>query len=68
MECNRLIKAILKNNNINCTQNVFEIFCLFANGILSFNDVLEASKKDNINFKEMCEENGFNFEMIANRQ
>ena len=58
MECNRLIKAILKNNNINCTQN----------GILSFNDVLEASKKDNINFKEMCEENGFNFEMIANRQ
>lgn len=67
MECNKLIKKILTDNNIQCTENVFGIFCLFANGVMSFDDVLQASKEDNINFKAMCEENGFDFNMIANR-
>lgn len=68
MECNKLIKKILTDNSIQCTENVFGIFCLFANGIMSFDDVLDASEKDNIDFKAMCEDNGLSFEMIANRQ
>lgn len=67
MECNKLIKSVL-STNVNCTQNVFEIFCLFANGIMSFEDVLDAAKRDNIDFRALCENCNVNYELISNRE
>lgn len=67
MECNRLIKKIL-STNVNCTENLFGVFSLFANGIMTFEDVLEAAKQDNIDFKALCENCNVNFQKIANRE
>lgn len=67
MECNKLIKQIL-TTNVKCTENVFGVFSLYANGIMTFDDVLRASKEDNINFKELCDNCGVDYNLIANRQ
>lgn len=67
MECNKLIKAILKTN-VNCTENVFGVFCLFANGIMNFEDVLKAAKQNNIDFVALCENCNVDYELIANRK
>ena len=67
MECNKLIKTILKTN-VNCTENVFGVFCLFANGIMNFEDVIKVAKQDNIDFKELCKECNVDYNLIINRQ
>ena len=67
MECNKLIKRIL-STDVNCTENVFGVFALFANGIMSFEDVLDAAKQDNIDFKALCENCNVDFNKIANRE
>lgn len=66
MECNKLIKKIL-TTNVNCTENLFGVFSLFANGIMTFDDVLNTAKQDNIDFKALCENCDVDFNKIANR-
>lgn len=67
MECNKLIKTILKTN-VRCTENVFGVFCLFANGIMDFNDVLRTAEQDGINFVELCNECNVDFNLICQRR
>lgn len=67
MECNKLIKKIL-STNVNCTENLFGVFSLFANGIMTFDDVLDAAKQDRIDFKELCQNCDVDFNKIANRE
>ena len=67
MECNKLIKSIL-TTDVNCTKELFEMFALFANGFVAFQDVLNAAKQDNIDFMALCENCNVDYELIANRK
>lgn len=67
MECNKLIKTIL-TTNVTCTEEVFGKFCLFANGILPFDEVLRTAEKDNINFIELCNKCDVDFSLICQRK
>lgn len=67
MECNRLIKAFLKAE-VDCNEDLFGVFCLFANGILDFNQVLRTAESYNINFVDLCNKNNFDLEKIIKRE
>ena len=67
MECNKMI-SIMLSGKTGCSENLFGIFCLFANRLAKFDDVLRVAEKENINFIQMIEDNGLNVELIIKGQ
>lgn len=61
-ECNKLIKVFF--NGV-YSESLTSVFILFANGIMSFEDVLSQARKMNIDFKDLVESHGLNYELIS---
>ena len=59
---NQLIRAMLKKEI--CSRNLFEIFCLYANGILPFEEVERVCKDEAVDFNQLCRNQGLNPEEI----
>lgn len=67
MESNKLIKLML-NGTVKTNEDFFGVFCLFANGLTSFEDVLKTAEKNNMNIVDICNKNNLSFEKIVARQ
>lgn len=59
---NQLIHAMLKKEI--CSRNLFETFCLYANGLLPFEAVEDVCKDEAIDFNQLCLNQGLNPEEI----
>lgn len=66
-ECNRFIDKVLFKNEINCSRNLFETFAAYANHIVEFDQVLEAARKEAVDFQALCENHGLDYDKIKTR-
>lgn len=61
-ERNKLIKAMLSKPI--CSEDLFGVFALFANGISSFDDVEKICKFEGVDFDRLCRSQGLSPDLI----
>ena len=60
---NKMIRAMLSKPI--CSEDLFGTFALFANGVLSFDDVLNQAHKECVDFKALVERENLDYEAIS---
>lgn len=61
-EKNKMIKAMLSKEI--CSEDLFGVFALFANGVFGFDEVLEQARREAVDFQALVENEGLDYEAI----